>query len=213
MAIALDTTGNGKQPGGNTLVFSYTATGANLALLVGFFSATTDQATTVTFGATNIPRLGTVAQGGIGRFVYLYGGLISAGTQNITINGNTSADVIAADVASYTGVSAVTAGSVLQTVASATFAMTDVTTNDNSWHAMFARGGGTMGAGANTVVRSTTAADADSALFDSNGAITPAGSHTLNATGSITIWGGVSGILSPIATVTGHNLNLLGVGT
>lgn len=218
MAIALDTTGNGKQAAGNTLTFTYTATGSNLGLLIGFFSATSDQAGTCSFNGTNIPQLAKVAQGGIGRWIYIYGGLITAATGNIIINGNTSSDVIVADVASYTGVSAVTAGSALQTAAATTFAMTDTTTNDNSWHAMFVRGGGTMGAGANTVVRSTTAADPDTALFDSNAAITPAGSHTLNATdgGVSIIWGGASAILSPfVATASATyvpQLLTLGVG-
>lgn len=209
MAIAVDTTG-----GSGTNTFSYTVTGSNACILVEFYGPLTDTATAISWNGNSLTLLGK--QTNTGRWYYFYGGLVSAGTGNVVITTG-GGDFIWCNVVSYTGVGVLGTGTNHTASATTSFTMTRTTTADNSWLIgclINNATGSAISAGTGTTIRKNSAGDPGIAIVDKNGPTTPAGSASVNVTGSNLNWFGTTTILEPLAASTGitHKLTLLGVG-
>ncbi len=195
MAIAYDNSGSGNITTGTSVTFSNQCTGSNLALVV---FATDNGARNVTVtatkggSATSMTLINRAAAGGLGDASFYILAPDTGVTSNIVAT-RTGSGYIIAQSASYTGVkqSGFPDANVINAyngTGSTTISQAITSVADNCWAVMggfYNTNSGTVTAGANTVVRqSTVNASGLNGLGDSNGAITPAGSYTLNMTGT-----------------------------
>lgn len=181
MAISLDTSLDLGNTTATSLTTSYTNSG-NI-LFVGVVEATTNKMSGVTYGGVALTESsGSPIQIPGDRFVHLFriaSPLTGANNVVITLTGSDFIQGIAASYNLSNGTIDLGGNTTGSSIASLSKSLT--TTIDNDWTiAMFAGNGGTASAGAGTTLRRAAAGFAQFALFDSNGAITPAGSTTLN---------------------------------
>lgn len=215
MAIAIDATSEGFA-NSTTLSFSHTCTGSNRLLLVSYFTfPNADAVSGITYATVPMTKLATLAADA-GGVETIYGLIAPAiGANNIVFTISPSSQVFAT-AASYTGVSQTGLPDNFTTnTGTATSLTTALTTiADNCWIVFGGReNGGTIGAGTNTSLRIANSTSPDCALFDTNAAQTPAGSHSVQTTNaaSKTFFHAVVSI-APVATAVTHFLSLVGVG-
>lgn len=191
MAIAFDAaTDGGKVNPGTSLTFSHTCTGSNGLLVVGFAGDNfggADDVSSVTYNsvALTLAKKITSATGG-DRISYIYYLLGPAtGAHNVVITCSSS-HLIQGGAVSYTGVKQSAqpdASTTNFSSTSATTLTTSLTTvNDNSWCVLLHGGydgGSAPTAGASTTRRTFDGTDGGWGLFDTNAAVTPAGSRSL----------------------------------
>ena len=180
MAIAFDSAVDGGN-GANTLTFSFTNTAGNI-VFVGAI-ATGDLVTAVSYGGSSTTLVGKITTGGLTRYLFVQTSP-ATGANNVVIT--STAGYLAGGAVSYSGAS--TSG---QPDNSATNSVTNggptVTTTlttvaDNCWTVIyFGSSASTLTAGTGTTKRTADDFGHDG-LFDSNAAITPAGSSSLVVT-------------------------------
>jgi hypothetical protein len=208
-AIATDAVGQTSCTGTfSSCTLSFTVTGSNTLLIVG---AVANSGTPNISGATYngvAMTAGTKAQTFAYPF-YLVGA--STGTNNIIVScsGNCSG-AMRIVASSYTGVAqsgqpdAATQCTDASNAMSFTCALT--TMANNSWIIVYASNdnGGTTSSGSGVfTLREANVGDSSWALFDTNAAVTPAGSKTVTVNSSTSVHIGISMIsFSPAGTVT-----------
>jgi len=196
MAIAYDTSAAGNITTGTSLTISNNCTGSNLALVA---MATDNGARTVTAtaikggSATSMTLINRAAGGGLGdASFYILSPDTGVGSNVVFTIG--SSGYIIGECASYTGVkqTGFPDNSVINAyngTGSATISQSITPVADNCWAIMggfYNANTGTVTAGANTVVRqSQVNASGLNGFGDSNSAITPAASYTLNMSGTV----------------------------
>lgn len=218
MSIAFDAAADLGDNGGSTssLTGSHTATGSNLIGVVGILgdniTGGNDDISGVTWGgaAMTLWDKFTTPDQNADRFTYLYYILAPAtGSQSIVISAG-STHFLLANSATYTG-AAQSGNPVEGTKNSVGGAFpTDLTTSlttsvNNSWTVLLAQGaatgGGGAGAGTGATKRTEGVTYKNRALFDSNGAITPAGSYSMQTTYTSGGGGSVAGIIHVMASI------------
>lgn len=194
MSIAFNAAADLGNNGGttNSLTASYTCgSGSNRLLVVGLVGDTdngNDDITSVTYGgvAMTLAKKSASATGGTLRYDYIYYLLNPAsGANNVVIN-CTNNHFLLAVAADYTGVkqSGQPDATTTQTSGSAVTSLTTsiTTVADNCWAVLLEqqdKTGATPTAGAGATRRTFGASFNQPALFDSGGAITPAGSYSM----------------------------------
>lgn len=205
MAIAYDSGTNSTMASGTTVTFSHTCSGTDRILFVGAWSRGTD-VSGVTYNGVSMTACGTgINIGPDGdRFRMYYLVAPATGTNSVVVTGNSGAALVAGTSVSYTGASQTGQpdGYFTTTGSGSSYTGTITTTADNSWAVMMVRTvtTGTSTAGSGTTRRTNT--DGHFQLFDGNGAKTPAGSYSLNATSSSQSYGVVMTSFSPSITST-----------
>jgi len=184
LAIALDTSVNGGLHTGTSLTYSHTCTGSNLILFVGIFGdIDNDYVTGVTYNGVSMTAVDKSQIPG-DRWVYLYYLIAPAtGANNVVVSASNSI-AIDAQSASYTGAAqssqpdnSTVSSDGSDTLTGATVTLTS--SANNCWTFMVLKTEGSAPtAGAGTTRRQT---GNNMSIFDSNGAITPAGSTSLVA--------------------------------
>lgn len=225
--IAFDAAVNGGivNPG-TSRTWSHTCTGSDRILFVAVFGdlltsdATGAKITGATYNGVAMTLLDKVTPPASGeRWLYLYY-LINpdTGANNVVVSASSSI-VIAGNSASYTGVNqsgqpdATNKGTASSTT-SITRSLTTIA--DNCWTFMAGKAsGGNVTAGSGSTMRSTE--NNDLGIFDSNGAITPAGSTSMTMNSSITtVFSAVMASFSPSGggapPATTPRMTLLGAG-
>jgi len=215
MAIAFDATSTGSANASSVTV-AHTVTGSNPFLFV-VIRDLDNLLTGVTYASVAMTQIGTT-QGAGGNNVSLWYLVNPAtGTNNIVATKSAGVSNIRASGTSYTGVSqgAPEASTTGAGGAGTTFSQSVTTITDNAWvvWGLGENTGSPPTAGANTTSRITDGAA--TAIFDAGGAVTPAGSKTLNASTAVSAdaWGGTIVSIAPAAaTVALPFRALLGVG-
>lgn len=228
-AIAYDNSAKGEVTLGTSVTLSNTCSGSDIAL-VAF--ATDNGARTVTAtatkggSATSMTLINRAAGGGLGDASFY---ILSpdTGVGSNVVFSISSSGYIVAECASYTGVSQTgfPDNSVINAyngAGSATISQSITPVADNCWAIMggfYNANSGTVTAGANTTVRqSQVNASGLNGFGDSNSAITPAASYTLNMTGTVAgrssqlITMAPSGSAPPATVVDVPRLLTMGVG-
>lgn len=219
MAIALDSANAGSNQTGTSLSFSHTCTGTNLILFVSFkvIAANVDDITSVTYNSIAMTLVNKVLQPTNNNWMYLYHLIApSSGANNVTVNSTSSTQKVMYGV-SYTGAkqSGVPDAQSTNSNSLAAIAGTVTTIADNCWLTGVVAAVGTgLAAGANTTLRGTVSSFTKP--WDSNAAITPPASASLNATssGGTPGFGALVASFAPFVASTGTTakLTLLGVG-
>lgn len=184
MAIAFDaaSTSSKSADGSTTFDVTHTCTGSDRALCVAVVAdSAADRVTGVTYNSVSMTLVDkNQATGGRWNyFYYLNAPSTGANTIRVTTDATCYRELSASSYAgvAQTGQPSVSAKSTSSSASSITGTLT--TTSDNSWTVMGINGkAGTITAGSGTTRRGTTLVGA---IFDSNGAITPAGSTSLIA--------------------------------
>lgn len=220
-AIAIDSSVSLGNSGTTVSATSYVSTGSNIVLVCGILqnSSTAPSGTynggSITFGSGTNAALGNPSY-----YVFIGTRAVGSGvTGNISITGGAGTSDIWGDCATYSGASqsgVPESGENGAETASNPYSPTTTTTADNAWLVSYAydTDGTPSTAGASTVIRRTNSAAGIVQLFDTNGAKTPAGSHSL----SITQGSGPSTYrIISLAPATGgaattSSLSLIGVG-
>lgn len=210
MAIAFDTSASNQSGSASTLNITIApAIGATLLLvtIVPSVSGST-QVTGVTYNGLPMTRI-NVFNDSLNYSNYVYGILNpTSGSHTVAISLDTSREVRAA-ATSYTGTNSTSlpSNSTTFTGGATSVSQSITTAKDNSWVWMsLTTAFDTVSAGANTVFRA--AGDTGSVqanTFDSNAAIHPAGSATLNATYNTGSQGVILEIEAPAAAVANGN--------
>jgi hypothetical protein len=170
--------------------------------IVGCGVPVADAITGVTYNGQAMTLIGkqTSNEASGGRYEYLFYILAPAtGTHNVVISLSGS-EVIYATVATYSGVKQTTPdASTTNSAAGATSVTTTLTTvADNCWTFLTGRTNQTQTAGTGCTARGTTNGDGGYNLYDSNGAVTPAGSHGMTiTTASSSFYGMVMASFAP----------------
>jgi hypothetical protein len=177
-----------------TLTFSYTVIGGSDDIVI--IAATkngADNLTTVDVGGTNAPLIAKFLPVSGGRNIYLYGCLNPpTGSQTVTVN-SSGADLILAGCSEYTGINTTTYDAIDtgEDVVGASKTMSVTTVTDNSWTFLnFATAGDSTTAGTGSTFRVDDANFHTWSIYDSGGAITPAGSYSM----TVNVVGGTIGI-------------------
>lgn len=178
MAISFDRATESGGGVGSSATFSHTTSGTNRMLFVGLSINTSRTVSSVTYGGVAMTKINTQSSGGITcELWYLINPTVGANNVVATFSGSGTYDVIAA---SYAGVrqSNQPDGQSANNTSGTSIANTITSTRDLCWHCAYACGSGATSAGASTTERSGSGFSYG--FFDSNAAITPAGSNTLN---------------------------------
>lgn len=190
MAIAFDASAKATAVTATSVTWSHTCTGDNRILFVAVGVPTADTITGVTYNSVAMTLIDK-KQMGADRFFYLWYLVAPATGANNIVATSSNSQILRAASASYTGASqtGVPDASTTNNVEGTLSITTSVTTvADNSWLVMVARNSGAedITAGASTTLRTLIDPDTSEAIFDSNAAKTPAGSHSLVATKTAT---------------------------
>ncbi len=189
MAIAFDAASAVPGDGSPSATKTYTGhsvTGNNTVLFVAFFAiSSSDSVTGVTWGGTAMTQLAK-QQLYSNRWHYVYG-LVGAatGAHNVVASFSPNDGWDCPQVVSYTGVkqTGLPDTVLIQGAGSTTFSISRTSVADNCWMGAFIRAFNIpVVTSSGDVTRSTTAAPDYSIWVDSNGPITPAGSHTISGT-------------------------------
>lgn len=209
MAISVDTTSS-SSVGVGSQSWSHTCTGSNLILYVGVWNqnASSSTVTNVTYNGVAMTRVGAIPYFTGAGCTYLYR-LVAPATGTNTIAVTVSGNFTVACGASYTGASQTgqpDAGPDTQNGggSAASLTSTIVTSHNNSWMiAAFGTEGSAPTAGTGATKRIQNASNTALGLYDTNAAITPAGSTsmTVNA-GSTTASSMISESFFPVVATT-----------
>jgi hypothetical protein len=192
--IAFVGAADGGNNGGSTssLTFSYTAgAGSNRLLVVGALGdSSVDDVTGATYAGSAMTLAAKLAPGGpVNRWAYLFWKVGPASGANNVVISASSTHFILAGAADYSGVNPAGQPDATTTQAgsgSITSLTTSITTAaNNSWTILLENSFDANippTAGSGLVRRATDAAFGGWGLFDSNGAITPAGSYSMTTT-------------------------------
>lgn len=209
MAIAFDNSNTSNSTSSATLTYSLTVgTGANRFLIVGFsfnklvlpsITGVTYNGVAMTASANN-PKNPT---GDVTVAVALfYLANPASGANNVVITLGGTADGISSQAASYTGVNNIPQDFSVVGASGTSATLTTTTTIDNSWLVGIFRndadGNGTAGTG--TTRRASITGQ--SALYDSNAALTPAGSYSIISTFSSAPYSGIGFSMAPATATT-----------
>ena len=212
MAIAFDAVTD--VAGTNTL--AHTCTGANLVVFCcAFHDPTAGTITTATYGGVAMTELTRITQGvNIEVVVYYKAGPLTGAQNFVTAGTHTTPDLTAV---SYTGASQTgipDASASTTATASTSISQAITTIGDNSWQFAFLRCQGFSPTATGTPATLRTGGGGTGGnYFDSNAALTPAGSRTASFTASSTNWALITASFAPPgAAVTAKYLTLLGVG-
>lgn len=195
MAIAFDTSSQGKATGGSaTVTVAHTATGSNLKAVIGIAdqNAISGNVTGVTYNGVAATQIGSPTQAGAGAYVYLY--MISGiptGASNVVASRTTTTNAIYLQTLTYTDCAQVSTADSSNGAGGAANVTTRTTTAtsvaNNIWAAAvcYSDNGGQV-AGTNSTGRGTLQ-DTIFRMYDNSGVapITPAStsySMTVNAT-------------------------------
>lgn len=188
MAIAFDSSQANKTAASPSLTYSHTVTGSNPVIFVAYTGdITSDKVTGVTYAGAALSILESEINYTSGRYIAIWGlANCATGANNVVIS--MSSGSVWACSASYTGVSTTglpDAHTASNTGASSVTSITQAVTTvaDNCW--LFGYGGGSVAGPLTAGTNSHQVADtAQGNSIDSNAAQTPAGSHSLQLTGS-----------------------------
>lgn len=195
MAIAFDNTAAFSDSSLNK-TFSYTVTGSNTILFVGFLTSAGGTISTVTYAGVSM----TASQVGANGTTSYYLINPATGANNLVVTW--SGGAIACGIVSYTGAKQSSqpdnSGA---TTASSSTSVTNTLTSvaDNCWHTMFVWNdsqGSNISAGTGTTKR-TVPTNLDATVFDNNAAITPAGSNAIVASGNSQNWWAIGFTIAP----------------
>lgn len=184
MAIAFDAATNPALVNSTSLTLSHTCSGTDRILLVGTMIRTTT-ISGVTYNGTAMTAIGSrELVSGADYIQWFYLLAPSTGANNVVVTAAASNIIIASSV-SYTGAKQSGQPDSVTNNASTTETTTTTSTTtvaDNSWAVLLARvnGDGITSAGTGTTLRANT--NGYIQLYDSNGAVTPAGSTSLQTT-------------------------------
>jgi hypothetical protein len=203
-AIALDATSNITSSGwhncGTGCSWNHTVgSSADRILLVYLTSNLNDQVTGVTYNGVSMTQLvkkGRNQDNAVWSYIY-YLVNPASGTHSVAVSLASSDTFFMGAAASYTGVTQSAPEAYAATSSQSTSGSVSVTTiSDNDWLVgMFYSGTGlNMSAGSNTTFRGGALNSAIS--VDTNGAMTPAGTYSLNMSNT-SIWTGVAAAISP----------------
>lgn len=185
-AIATDATSKGSASATSVTV-AHTITGSNPILFVGLWvqDPAGDLVTGVTYNSVGMTQAGKVISGTVGDIYIYYLTNPSTGTNNIVAS-KTGTDLFYVLGSSYTGAkqSGQPDASNTNTASAATSITTSVTTvADNSWTLIMMKSTDvTNTAGTDTTLRLDGPGNDATGIYDSNGALTPAGSKSLQVT-------------------------------
>ena len=215
MAIALDAVTDQAQASGSTYSFSHTCTGSNLILWVGIFGDTTDTLTGITYNGVAMTVYQKVGMGFGDRWIYLCY-LVNPATGSNTVEATFSASTFAKAVAvSYTGAKQTGQpdnGNNWTDLFTASISHSVTTVADNCWMVFIAK---TNGVGTPTAGTGSTSRGGSNSFsfFDSNGAITPAGSYTMECSvGGSAVWGSCMASFSPAVSSSNFRPRMMLMG-
>lgn len=186
MAIAYDNASHSGFLNSTTNNLSHTTSGTDRVLLVYIYS-TIDNVTGVTYNGTSMSFVNKVVMLGAAAGQYIHCYILA----NPTTGSNTVAVSSSSGLAGYVSAVSYTGakqtgqpdGNNTQSVSSTTSLTTSITTtDDNCWLVGYAYHNGAVVAGTGTTLRGGSVSVLQT--MDSNGAKTPAGSHSLNTTRS-----------------------------
>ena len=203
--IAFDNASTGMSLPGSSLTYSHevSATGTNRILFVNVEDSGA-AVNSVTYASSSLTLIGSDYDSYSNESDYLYYMVAPAtGTHNVVITLSAS-NYFHSSAVSYTGASQTDVPEAYATAhgtaSGSTYSQSLTTLSDNSWVVMGARdcGGGTVsGVGAGTTQRAVDGENAEE-LVDSGGPVSPAGSKTLNVTGTGTDrWASVIAAFKP----------------
>lgn len=201
---------NGPGYSSTTCTYAHTCTGANVVLVVGVNGDTSDNITGITYNGNAMTYITKIQQASGLRWQYIYYILIGTGDEtahNVVVT--SSANIgITSEAVSYTGAkqSAQPDASGTYTATNAASISTSLTTvADNCWVMMqVAASNGLLANGTYQFLRYISSANTGSGFFDSNGALTPAGSKTVDATsGAGSSYGAVFASFAPYVAASG----------
>jgi hypothetical protein len=203
MAIAVDATSSGSASATSVTV-AHTCTGSNRILFVGVWiqDSGTDKISGITYNGVSMTQIGKVINAQV-ESVYLYYLVAPAsGTNNIVMS-KTGTDLGYVLGVSYTGAkqSGQPDASITNDATQETTTTTSVTTvTDNCWTLLMMKSTGTgNSAGTGTTLRLDGPGNDSTGIYDSNAAITPAGSTSLIVTGGNDFRATVMAAFSPVA--------------
>lgn len=210
MAIAFDaTSGLGFAQPGTSVTLSHTCTGSNLILFVGAAQASATATLTATYNGVSMTAIDLQNNvGGTTRSRLFYLLNPATGANNIVVSSDVNADLYVAGC-SYTGVnqSGQPDASNKNSDNSSPYRVSVTSVADNCWMIMWlgdANHSAAITAEAGTTVR-TSSFSSISALCDSGGVITPAGSKTLGVTAGTHDYGIIGATFKPVAAAANGN--------
>lgn len=203
MAIAFDTAVDGGTTGSFPATWSHTCSGSNRMLFVFVSYINTGTISGITYNGVALTKIGSQNVGGASGATDLWY-LVnpSSGSNTVSVSGSGSGTNGFAS-SSYTGVVQASPidSSITKTQTIATFNITTTTIANNCWTISAITAGNNLSAGTGTVIRTIAGGVAASVIVDSNSAITPAGSTSLQVTSSSTPHGAVMASFAPIVIV------------
>jgi len=198
IAYVSSTDGGNNGGSGTTRTFSHTTgSGSDRILLVGFVGdmlAGNDDVSSVTYNGVSMTLANKVTAGG-SRYSYVYYLLNPAsGAHNVVITFSSSHWIIsgAVEYSGVQGIDVMTTNSTSPTASSLTTSVT--TTTNNNWNVLFSQAQGIVQNAGSGATKRVEASNTFWAFFDSNGALTPAGSHSMTTT------------FSPLISTISHHL-------
>lgn len=226
MAIAYDTSTQANTGAASSLTFSHTCTGSDRVLVLDVYWSSSRTVSSIQYAGVAMTAAVTQLDTGGGErhgMYYLIAPATGANNVVITLSGSASIVGIAS---SYTGADQTTVIGATRTElgleTGTTYAEALTTLTDDSWVVWGTRdyAGRTITAGANTALRQRESTQFGMILADSNAAVNPAGSRTLNLNANLSAnW--FSDILVEIKPAAGGGggaaptplLSLMGVGS
>lgn len=202
MAVARDAATDLGLVFATSLTAAHTCTGADRALVVGFFETYTGSpnSCSVTYDGVAMTEIGAAIQCPGDRWIHCFLLLNpSAGTHNVVINAG-SADAIEAIAASWTGAngSGQPDAHTTNSASSSGNINTSLTTiADNCWTILLVKnhnGAASAGTGSSLVLTS-----GDLHIYDSNGVVHPAGSNSMDVTSAGSDWATIMFSLAPVS--------------
>lgn len=186
MAIAFDTATNGGFASGTSRTFSHTCSGSNRILFVHCgHNASSDIITGVTYNGVSMTQIATVSPTANRREYLFYLIAPATGANNVVITASGSTSIFG-NAASYTGVkqSDQPDNSTTATSSTTPSETTLTTVADNCWTILCTVMDSSVEptASTNSTKRIQNGTFTDAVIFDSNGAVTPAGSFTMTLT-------------------------------
>ena len=212
MAIALDTSSaSGLKTTAQSKTWLHTCTGSDLILFVGCFGDNdNDNITGITYNSVPLTLINKV-QVPSDRWLYLYYLIAPATGEHSILVSESPAEYFSGFGVSYTGVkqSDQPDNNTTKTDTAKTSITTALTTvADNCWTILLGKNLATPSAGTGSTVRQV---DSGIGVFDSNGAITPAGEYSMQITyGSNTSW---ATIMASLAPASAGNFDYSGTGS
>lgn len=191
-AIAFDDSSQGNSVGAaSSLTYSHTVSGSDRLLIVGVWFGSSRSLSSITYNGDTMSDVVTILDTGGGeRHGMQYLIAPDTGSNNVVVTLSGSAG-IESTVASYTGVDQTDAIDATRTElgleTGTTYSEAITSVEDNTWAIWSTReyAGRTISAGADTALRERIAVNFGLILADSDAAITPAGSRTLNLSASL----------------------------